>query len=669
MPLNADNRLRAAAALKEQLTLTHRQLPAVQITESQWRAFTDRLRGLPETLHQATGMVHQAAQSDDFHTIRDTSEQVARVIRRVNDLVAAASMFDHPAQTRLARFHAEVGRLGNAWLEDLTAERPGARTDASTEALADARTALARLAADDAPQADPDLDPWQEALGVERHNLADAEGRFSTALLVAQFHGRLDQLYRQLHAMFVGFNPFHMDVYKLANFASAVLDSDDPIETVNTSQHIRALINQRFEVAPDATIATLRDLIEGIDRSYANSVMMNDLQRRLARTDRRDKRSMMLLDLYRRMAEGQVKPWAWTLVRLHTGASGPPPTLAQIGDRLRAVEGDDLASLFATCIAPSSRNAAAHEDYHWDARRGLLIAGEDQINPDLLQIQAIRGYRLMAGCELGWALACGDQPLLESAINTSSGDVPTILAMQTALIRFAHNNLTPMGWELDGDELTMTVDRLTFDTINPCAQAILEASASVTGLERINVRTAEPDQLVMTATSGVLASMLPRWFETQRWYQAMPPAVFLPILFESRLLVEEPEIAVNAAKYFALNEAVHFLEDFHERRYGPPGPQALTKLAYGLHLAESALRACADALPNQADELMGRAHRAIKGAGRYAAIAANPTQVGAGAGRDALKAMLRLGSKIVDLHDASAPCAVLPTLDPTPLGG
>jgi len=678
--------------------------PAIPITNTRWQRFVARTAPWPDALRETSTLVTAAA-TGDFRTIQHAAARCVAILRRLDTHTHAAGMFDHPNREALTRLHETLGTLGSLWFEALvsqsTASTPTGTgivasttpdTGVSVDVPVDARvgTTLAIDIVeqclvfmdgsktdedleggvgpddpDDDPDDDPmDGDPWVSAFGVPREVLDDSEHRFAAHLLVLAFHGRGEELDRRLTALFEPFAPLHMATMKLLNFAQSLLDARDPVEVALTAIQIRDFITARHAAEPVRTSEALATILNEVNRSHASSVMVREVMNRRNQTKRQDTRAMLTLEAYRRVCEAQVKPWAWTLVRLHTGAQGAAPALSQLSDRLSAI-GDETATSFAQCIEPTSRNAAAHEDYHWDARRQLLICGDSEVAPEMLDRLMHRGHGLMSGCELGWALACGDRRELAADMRAAEGvDVPLALTIDHVLSRFSSNHVEARNWEMTGDCLVVEIAALPMDRVNPCAQALLEASTILREAAAFRVHVDGDDRPAMVATRPSLEAMIPSWVAAYRTYAKMPPAVFLPTLFESRLLVESPQVAVQAALYFALNEAVHFLDDFHDRRYGPLSTASLTALATGLGLAHASLEGCALALPDAAGELLGRAHRAIRGAARYATDAANSAGQLTRHETDPIR---RMESKIRELWRAAPPCAVLPTIDPTPL--
>ena len=671
MPLQPEHRQRAASSL-DRVLACRADLPsgAIPIDDQGWEQFVSRLQSLPSSVADVAATVEAAASSSEFNDLSAASTEAANLLLQADSVIRPGSMFDHPRRIKLGRVHDFLGKTAQGWLAALlgTPSAPLYGADNRPPQTPDVAGSLVDALCDLRPVGDrPKEDPWAVVFGVERAELLDANGSFSTPLLIAQFHSQLDNLQSRVDRLFAPLGLENLDLFKALNFCQVLLESLDPAESVQAALHVYDLITKSFQARPDHTARVLRALLDNVERSHANSIMIRDTAARLKATTRRDRRAMLILELYRRMTEGQMKPWCWTLVCLHSGAHGAPPMLSQLGDRLRAT-GDDLALAFADCLLAGPRNAAAHEDYHWDSQRRRLMSGDDEIDPDLLHHLSTRGQGLTLGAELGWALACAkDSHLTEATRSVEGQDFAAVLQINSALTRFATNNLRVQDWELDLDELTVQVADLRPDVYNSCAQALLEASLAFPDAQRFVVRLPTLAGPAMVASRPVLLEILPIWVTARRRYRKIPPAVFLPVFFQSRLLVEPHEAAVRSMLWLALNEAAHFLKDFRAIQLTAQLPVAsdLRHLSDGLMITCRSLEICAQNSSDHTKTLLGRAYRAIRGAAIYARSAS--TEIPRPSGADALSSLVRMEDKIFALYEVEPSCAPLPTVDTSPL--
>lgn len=656
MPLDRIARERAVTALRD--VLAHEPdvaVASIPIDDARWNRFFGRLQGDVATFLDARLQVGAEAVDDDFVTLRSAAQTVASALVRLERRIQAATAFIHPRRAALLDLRAAARALTTLWQARLTTGE-GQSTFSDT-AVAEVRTTLTRVRTD-AEQ--PAIDPWQISFGIDRNHVLDDTGRFSPALLLAAFHNRYDELTVRLNTLLAGLAPAGLDPAKGLGYVPALIDSADPIETVDIAFRTRDLIGTAAKADPAQVRRVLGRLHEDVERSYANSVMITDTRLRIADERRPDLAAMLRLELYRRVSEGQVRPWGWAMVCLFTGIDGELPMLSELHDRLRAIP-HDLTEAFAECVEIGARNAAAHEDYRWEPKRGQLIVKGGTFRPDELTALSDRGLGLMTGAELGWALASAADPRLLSG--GSSNATPSVLQILPALNRFGANRLRPLGWHLDGDGLVVDLAELKRADFCPCAQALIEVGA-VVEVDQIVVRLKHADDSVMVATRQVLDACLQLWFMTHQRRPKMPPAVFLPIFFQSRLLVETAEEAVSAVIWLALNEGVHFVDDYIARRASRlPLQASIATLADDLWLASEALAICAAAAPGQL-ELLGRAFRLLRGASIHARALADHSAASTRVDRQRLDAMTH---KIRSMCHALPPCAALPTVDLAPL--
>ncbi|GIG23802.1 hypothetical protein [Cellulomonas denverensis] len=632
-------------------------LGAIPIDDDAWAHFVERLVWLTPAIAGIDRDVRRAAERGDFGSLRRAGESVAALLERVDETLRPAAMFVHTRRPELERLHVLIGSRCEHWTRQLIGE-----ADARAGRLTDVDDALAALSG---PERDP-IDPWHAALGVPRSQIADPRGIVSLPLVLAAFHGRLDVLRQLVARLYRPFGVTSLEHLRAVDYTRTLLEAADPIEVAQTAIHVRRLIATQFAEDPEATAAAFCDLLEGVERSHSSIEMILENQKRIAETNRAHTRASLRLDNYRRMVESQVRPWAWVIVRLHTRASGSAPMLSQLLDRLRATH-DSLAARFAECIEVEARNAAAHEDNRWDARRQALVGPNADIDVAMLTALTRRAQGLMSGAELGWALACGDLPeLTELSHRQVSIPRPMILQMNAALSRFATNDLQVDEWSYDVDTLTVTIRDLPFRKFNPGAQAVLEASMELRDVERFEVRVRGHEQAALVATRATLARATSLWLTALADFTIMPSAVFLPLLVESRLEVEAPDVAARAAAWLALNEAVQCLDDvpWVLLSAGTAPREALRLPACELALTAAALSQAMTVTTGADETVVARAQRAIHGAAVYAsqALAGPPDQTA-----ESVHLLARLDGRIRNLWAALPACAPLPTVDREPL--
>src|SRR5262249_2752169 len=149
-------------------------------------------------------------------------------------------------------------------------------------------------------------------------------------------------------------------------------------------------------------IAPFHQLKLGVNRGQASHAGILRSARQLPRTPSDGDRALIVLDMYRRMVEGQLRPWAWALLRASGRSSASPPTLGSLRNQLVS-HGHPVMGYMAEAILPAARNAAAHEDAWWDASQQTVVWGNGTTTvPDLVDATE-RAYALMCGAECAWS--------------------------------------------------------------------------------------------------------------------------------------------------------------------------------------------------------------------------------------------------------------------------
>lgn len=150
----------------------------------------------------------------------------------------------------------------------------------------------------------------------------------------------------------------------------------------------------------------------------------------------------------------------------------------------------------------------------------------------------------------------------------------------------------------------MTVDDVPECAIDPCFQAVLEAS------RRLN-----PDRVVVVKIRGAADPIVDLsreaigiadtvWGKAVRSFRPLPLCTFLAANAANRLAVETPESAGVAIAWLALNDAAHA---FNEAYDGLGGARKLARLTARLELVASAIEATCIVLPVDATTPLSRA--------------------------------------------------------------
>jgi hypothetical protein len=244
-------------------------------------------------------------------------------------------------------------------------------------------------------------DVCMAALNVPHDDVLDARGAFSESRLLAAYYGRYEELHKRLKVVLSVATPVYPNLLNAIRPAWSLIVSPNPLLTLRTATNVRELITSEFSLDSDRTAAPLRKLKLGVGRSAANGAGIVRIQQLLHSSESKAEKAELTLDLYRRMLEGQLRPWAWTILSLRGHVGSRSPELSSLKERLLA-DGSDVARDMANTIMPIARNAAAHEDYEWDGRLQRLNVGDQSASVDELREGFERAYAIMIGAEAAW---------------------------------------------------------------------------------------------------------------------------------------------------------------------------------------------------------------------------------------------------------------------------
>jgi hypothetical protein len=452
------------------------------------------------------------------------------------------------------------------------------------------RCALENVHADDPPTV---RDPVEALFGMSRDQASDARGVFSPSRVIAQFHGREEELTRIVDRLLAVITPSPPNPIDGLRAAGALFLGPRPLLALRSAVQIRSLIANGLTDDEMKVAVPLRDLRARVDRSASNHTAMLGVTARLADAQASAEQAALRLDLYRRMIEGQLRPWAWTILRLRGRDLQRMPELASLRDQLRA-DNHPLCIEAAQVILPPARNASAHEDFEWDSRRGVLLVGDGEITVDALIDATERAYSLMSGAECGWTCARAESALLGDLLDADlTPATGKVIALHGALARFGTNGLHVHDWSFDEGVLCVTVDDVQFGSIDPCFQAVLEASRWV-GPDRVVVRTQQLSDPVIDLPRKAIEVAEPVWLRSVASFRPLPLCTFLPANAANRLAVETPDTAARAIEWLALNDAAHAFNEAHDR-WG--GDRRVARLSARLELVSAAIEGARTLLP------------------------------------------------------------------------
>ena len=587
---------------------------------------------------------------DDRRAI-DVAYTVAHDAERLAQELRYACAFEPAAGAGLARLRSATRDAAVAALDALSGGR--------VEPLADHSGAISKGLDEVRDLADAYSFPEDQcvaAFGVPEDDLRDGNGIFSSTRLLSAFYGRYDDLYARLRRLLQPITNTPPALLSALWPALGLLLSERPLIALRTAFRVRDLLEAGVSAHVNEIARPLRQLKLSVDSSVDNHAGMVGVIRQLDQAESDLERARLKLDLYRRMVEGQLRPWAWTLLRIHGHRDGRVPTLASLRERLVA-NGDPLLADAARAMLPAARNAAAHEDASWDELRIVLRTDRGEVSVADLEDATERAYSFMLGAECAWACVRFASTAFAAALDAE--DPPNGLrgiSERDAVRHFGTNGLAVRRWTNERGVLTVLIDDLAPPAINPCFQAAMWASRLLERVERVVVTTADRQLAIMDLSRPALDATFLVWVQARAAFGEMPTCTFLPANAWARLAVETPDAAAKSAAWLALNDAVSAYDEAIDMM--TPIAEAATFLAPRLDLAATAVAATMAVLPPVTGGPLPRVLRVTRLAGIRAALVARGGLLGPSA---------QLEAEIRGLHGAWSAVAPLPTLDRRPL--
>ncbi len=438
-------------------------------------------------------------------------------------------------------------------------------------------------------------DPCQSAFGVPFESVCDEKGIFSGLRLLGAYYGRYSELRLRVNSVLSVLTSSPPDLQNALRPAEALVLTDRPLIALRTASRVRDLFASKLAEDAERLAQPLRAMKLQVDRSAASHAEIIRVSEQLGRAETTAERAALTLDLYRRMVESQLRPWAWALLQIYGRSGSKAPELTSLREQLLA-EGGPLLRDAAESILPDPRNAAAHEDYLWDDDVKMLRVGDGNVSIDDLEAGISRSYAFMAGAECAWRCARTESPELARLLDREDpqGGLRAINALR-GLESFGTNGLAVRHWFMEGETLTVFLDALPRQSINPCFQAIMWSSRYLANVNRFVIKLRGHTRPAMDLGRQSLNACFIVWREAIAHFASMPLSTFLPANAWARLAVELPDQAMQAVAWLALNDAYHAYLDAVEM----PGSLAerIGPLNARLHLIGTALAATIATLP------------------------------------------------------------------------
>jgi len=500
-------------------------------------------------------------------------------------------------------------------------------------------------------------DPCQIVFGVRWDLLLDTEGIFSTARLLSFYYRRHSELKGRVDRVLSVLTSSPPPLVDALQPVEALVLTERPLIALRTARSTYDLLALKLAEDAEQLARPLRAMKLGVDRSAMSHAGMVGVLGQLSTAKTASDRAALTLDYYRRMVEGQLRPWAWALLQILGRTGAKAPELTSLREQLIAQRLPLLRDA-AEAILPGSRNAAAHEDYLWDDDRKVLRVGDLSVTIDDLESAASRAYAFMCGAECAWRCMRAESPVLAHLLDV--GDPPgglRAIAARTAIAHFGANGLAVQEWTVDGGTLSVLLDALPQASVDPCFQAVMWASRRLERTERFVVNLPEMAMPAMDLAREPLDATFGVWLQAFRDFQVMPSSTFLPANIAARLAVEAPQIAVRAAAWLALDDA---LDAYLEAGVTTSAPmsKAIGPLICRLNLITTALAATIATLSQHNVRPLEEARELVKTAGESALLPARGLNVAVA---------LQMPVEIRNRRDRYPVPALLPTVDARPL--
>lgn len=398
-------------------------------------------------------------------------------------------------------------------------------------------------------------------LGVDRAELVDEVGAVSDARLLALYRQRLPELTATCEEILYSITQPPLDLFAILEPLLELLHVERPLLAWTVANNTLGMIREAA-TADQARVEEVFEQLRQRASPRATSRQRLAVARRAAQGATTEaERALAELSAYRIMVEGQLRPWAWTLLRL-AGAQGEMPMVAELRDRL-AASVEPLHRRVASAVIPVLRNADAHEEAYFDHLRGQLAVGDQLIDPAAVRSSNVELTAIDAGLEMALACASGQVEAVARAYAVRPGDPLTATeALSQAEQRYGHAGLHVWSLRRTRSAVQVRLDQIDpLRSSNPCFLATLQANELVAGVTRWQIGLRGQDGWVIDLPSTVLRANWPVFERAAYWFREIPQETFLPCVTWSRLDVELPGVALRAAAWLALNDLQHAIED------------------------------------------------------------------------------------------------------------
>lgn len=177
-------------------------------------------------------------------------------------------------------------------------------------------------------------DPCQAAFGVPYESLLDAKEIFSGPRLLSAYYGRYSQLRRRVNSVLSVLTSSPPDLLNALWPAEALVLTERPLIALRTAIRTKDLLVSKLGHDAEKLALPLRAMKLEVDRSATSHAGMVRVMEQLRTAETASDRAVLTLDLYRRMIEGQLRPWAWALLRILGRRGVKAPELSSLREQL-----------------------------------------------------------------------------------------------------------------------------------------------------------------------------------------------------------------------------------------------------------------------------------------------------------------------------------------------
>ncbi|MFJ2371256.1 hypothetical protein ACIOZL_00420 [Streptomyces sp. NPDC087769] len=527
--------------------------PAIPVSREAWCTGIRQVgvNGRINPLDSEIAAIRVAVTMEDPVALRIAGLSLAERTLQLQSDLSALSAFRPARDLRIQRV---VGRLRSLSLSVLdSASGCNIDTEATEKQYIDAQEQLTSEA--------PDFceDPCLAVFGIERSAVCNSDGTFSPSRLLGLFYGRYGVLQRSLDSIWSSFASKPPSIQGGLMQAWTLVNCSQPLTIMRAALFAHDQIKKSFAVDREAAAEILRVYKMRIDRSKANHSGIIRTQLALIESSSDAEKAELTLDLYRRVVEGQFRPWAWALLQLRGRSGSRMPELGTLGDQLRS-DGHRVLQHAAGALLPSARNAAAHEDFVWDAALEQIQIGDEATTVRELEEAITRAYEFMAGCEVA-IVACraADESLVEAMDKEDPIGGLLTRNVAAAVEQFGTNGLSVRSHKLERGVFSVELDDLLPQQINPGFQALVVGAKVLTQASRFEIYLSGREAPAVNIARRPLDENWHVWMEARKNFFVMPPSTFLPVNAAVRLEVETCRDAARATAWFAINDALDAL--------------------------------------------------------------------------------------------------------------